>query len=88
MKKIVIYQIVSKSFAYIAILAMISVAMFVIIMDILKHCFGIAPIREEAERFRREKRARRRKPVIQRFVYVNAAPASKQPLPTIEETNI
>ncbi|CAF5218913.1 unnamed protein product, partial [Rotaria magnacalcarata] len=38
--KITILKIVSKSFAYIAIIAMISVAMFIVIMDILKYCFG------------------------------------------------
>ena len=51
---------------------MITVAAFVIIMDILKYCFGIDPTREELERIRREKRAKKRKPVVQRFVYVNA----------------
>ncbi|CAF1040910.1 unnamed protein product [Adineta ricciae] len=55
-----------------SILAMITVAAFVIIMDILKYCFGIDPTREELERIRREKRAKKRKPVVQRFVYVNA----------------
>ncbi len=71
--KIIIYKIVSKSFAYVAIIAMITVAMFVIIMDILKYCVGIDPVHEDRERLRREKQAKKRKrPVIQRFVYVNA----------------
>jgi len=48
------------------------VAMFVIIMDILEYCFGIDPVHEERERFQREKRKKKRKPVIQRFVCVNA----------------
>jgi Notch-like protein len=60
-KKIIIYKIVSKSFAYIAIIAMVSVAMFVVIMDILKYCFGIDSVSEERERFQREKRTKRRK---------------------------
>ncbi|UJR11646.1 hypothetical protein I4U23_015827 [Adineta vaga] len=46
------------------------VAMFVIIMDILKYCFGIDPVHEEREKIRRDKR--RKRPVIQRFTYVNA----------------
>jgi hypothetical protein len=72
-RKIIIFNIVSKSFAYIAIIALIVVAMFVIIMDILKYCFGIDPVHHERERYRREKRAKKRKrPVIQRFIYVNA----------------
>jgi uncharacterized membrane protein YpjA len=60
-----IYKIVSKSFSYIAIIAMSIVAMFVVIMDILKYCFGIDPIREDLERIRREKQARRRRRAIQ-----------------------
>ena len=65
-------KFVSKSFAYIAIIAMTSVAMFIVIMDILKYCFGIDPVENERERMRREKDARRRKrPVIERFTYVN-----------------
>ena len=67
-----IYKIISKSFAYIAILVLTSVAMFFVIMDILKYGFGIDPVREERERVRRERRTKHRKPVIQRFTYVNA----------------
>ena len=63
--RIVIYQLLSKSFAY--------VAAFVIMMDILKYCFGIDSIEEERERMRRDKQAKkRRRPIIERFVYVNA----------------
>ena len=71
--KIKIYKIVSQSFAYIGILVLISVVMFIIIMDILKYCFGIDPVRSERRRIRRKRRAKHRKPVIQRFVYVNAS---------------
>jgi hypothetical protein len=85
--KIKIYKIVSKSFAYVAIIAMISVAMFIVIMDILKYCFGIDPVYEERERIRRSKKAKKRKPVIQRFVYVNAPP-TKVVVSTITETNV
>ena len=86
-EKIKIFRMVSKSFAYISIIAMIIVTMFVIIMDVLKYCFGIDLTHEELERYRREKQAKKRKrPVIQRFVYVNAPPT--QPLSTIVETTI
>lgn len=64
-----IRRFIAKSFAYVAILAMLSVALFVIIMDILKYVFGIDPVEEERERMRQEKR--RRKRTIQHFVYVN-----------------
>ena len=60
--------------------------MFVIIMDILKYCFGIDPTREDLERIRREKLEKKRKPVIQRFIYVNAPPPSEEPIETAEET--
>ncbi|CAF1379114.1 unnamed protein product [Rotaria sordida] len=74
-KKIITYKIVSTSFAYIAIIALIIVAMFIIIMNILKYCFGIDSTQEDSKRYRREKQARKRKhPVIERFVYVNAPP--------------
>jgi hypothetical protein len=69
--KIKIYRIVSKSVAYVAIIVIGSTAMFIVIMDILKYCFGIDPVDEERERLRREKPAKRRKPVAQRFIYVN-----------------
>ncbi len=78
-KKILIYKFVSKSFAYIVIIAMTVVVMFVVIMDILKYCFGIDPVDEERERIRRAKQAKKRKrPVIQRFIYVNA-PSAQPP---------
>ncbi|CAF4070822.1 unnamed protein product [Adineta steineri] len=71
--KIIIYKIISKSFAYIAIIAMTIVAMFVVIMDILTYCFGIDLTREERERFRREKRGRRwNRSANQNLIYVNA----------------
>ena len=77
--KIIIYKIVSKSLAYVAILAMTMAAMFVVIMHILKYCLGIDPTREDLERYRREKQAKKRKrPVIQRFIYVNAPPESSE----------
>jgi hypothetical protein len=67
---------------------MTSVAMFVIIMDMLKYCFGIDPVHEERERIRRAKRIKNRKPVIQRFVYVNAPPKSEQSVATIAQTTV
>ncbi|CAF0740637.1 unnamed protein product [Adineta ricciae] len=74
--KVKVYKIVSKSFGYVGIIAIVSVVLFVVIMDVLKYCFGIDPTREELIRYRREKRARKRQPVIQRFVYVNPPSAT------------
>ncbi len=72
----VVRQAVSKSFGYIAILGLISVISFFVIMDMLKYCFGIDPLKEELEKIRKAKVAKKanRPPVIQRFVYVNAPP--------------
>ncbi|CAF1298869.1 unnamed protein product [Rotaria sp. Silwood1] len=53
--KIIIYKIVSTSFTYLGILVIISFAMFIVIMDILKYCFDIDPTREELEKIRRRK---------------------------------
>ena len=82
---------VSKSFAYVAVIALVCVVAFVITMDILKYCFGIDPVKEERERIRREKRMKNRRPVIQRFTYVNAPTDPSTPkrrLSTIGETMI
>ncbi|CAF4055879.1 unnamed protein product [Adineta steineri] len=59
-RKVVISKIISKSFSYIAIIALSLVVMFIVIMDILTYCFGIDMTREELERYRREKRDRKR----------------------------
>jgi hypothetical protein len=83
-KKMVIYKIVSKSFGYVAIIAMVIVGMFIVIMDILKYCFGIDPVEEERERMRRKRVEKKRKPVIQRSVYIDAP--TKRPVSSIEET--
>ncbi|CAF1637334.1 unnamed protein product [Adineta ricciae] len=87
-KKFIVYQSVCKSFAYIAIIAMASVVLFVIVMDALKYCFGSDLTRSELERIRREKRAKKRKPVIQRFTYVNAIPSSGQTISKRKETAV
>jgi hypothetical protein len=76
--KTVLFQILSKCFAYIAILAMISVAMFVFIMDVLKYYFGIDPVdsvRKELQSKKEKKHVKNNKPgIIIRFHYVNASP--------------
>jgi len=59
--KVRIFKVVSKSFAYIAILAITLVALFIIIMDILKYGFGIDPVEEERERMRKEKAGTKQK---------------------------
>jgi hypothetical protein len=70
---IVVRQMACKSFGYIAIFALTTVFMFVVIMDVLKYGFGIDPTREELERIRRKKQMKKvqHESVVQRFVYVN-----------------
>ena len=83
-------SVASKSVAYIAIIAIVSVATFIVVMDILKYCFGIDPVEEERQRIRRKRWEKRRKrPVIQRFTYVNAPmDSSTEPFSTVKITTI
>jgi hypothetical protein len=57
--------LISKSFAYIAIFAMVSVAMCIVIMDVLKYFFGIDSVGEEMKKMRKKNKRKKRKPVIQ-----------------------
>ena len=90
--RIVILQIVAKSFAYIAILAMISVGIFVVTMDVLQYCFGIDPVGPLRKQRQRKKRPKKRnKPVTMiRYIYVNAP--TEQPSPStsavVQETTV
>ncbi|CAF1013859.1 unnamed protein product [Adineta ricciae] len=59
-----IHRILSKSFVYIAIMAMITVVMLVIIMDILKYGFHIEPSIQDLDRAQRDKQTKKR---MQRF---------------------
>jgi hypothetical protein len=81
--KIKVYQTVSKSFAYIAITTLTITVMFIVIMDILKYCFGIDPVHEERKRIRRLKHLKKRKRVIQRSGYVNPPISSTSGQPTL-----
>jgi hypothetical protein len=76
--QIMIYQTISKSVASIAIIIMASVAIFLIIMDVLKYFFNIDVTRHEFERIRRRKYAKKKKPqpVAIRFIYVNPQPVT------------
>ena len=47
-----------------------SVAIFVIVMDVLKYFFNIDPSRKELEQLQQEKREKRRRPIIVRFIYI------------------
>ena len=91
-RRTAIYQAVSKSLGYIAILSLTVFVLFILIMDLLKYGFGIDPVREERELLEKEKQARKRRtPVIQRFVYVNRPPTlttSNEQISAIQETSV
>ncbi|CAF3592103.1 unnamed protein product [Rotaria socialis] len=70
-QKTVVFQMVSKSFAYIAIIALTLVGGFIITLDILKYCFGIDPASDELERIRRHNQKKKPTPMIQRLVYAD-----------------
>lgn len=72
-QKIYIRQTVSKSFAYIVIIAIIGVAVVVVTMDVLKYCFGIDPVGRERRVKKYGKRKKKMKPMqIIRFKYIHA----------------
>jgi hypothetical protein len=85
-KTTAVFKIVSKSCGYIAILSLTLVVGFIVVMDILKYGFGIDPVKDDLERIRRKKQAKKAKraPVVQRFIYINAPPPSQ----TIAETSV
>ena len=70
-RRLSVLRIASKSIGYVAIIALCSVALFVIVMDLLKYVVGIDPAKEELEAIERAKREKKRRPVVQKFIYVN-----------------
>lgn len=43
----VVRQYIAKSFAYVAIIALVLVAVFFFTLDVLKYVFGIDPVRKD-----------------------------------------
>ena len=90
--EIVVYQAVSKLIAYIAILVIISAAMFIVIMDVLKYFFAIDPVGKELEQINKKNKLKRKKKplVIIRYIYVNAPviQSSEKAISTISETRV
>ena len=66
-------QAVSRSFAFVAICALVVVAVFIFVLDVLKYGLGIDPAREDRERPRRKAGAKQKRlPIAVRFIYVHA----------------
>ncbi|CAF1545997.1 unnamed protein product [Adineta ricciae] len=77
------HQIAAKSLAYVAIIFIIVSVMFFILMDALKYVLGIDLAKEETDKIKKEKKAkrkstRRQPPVFQKFVYVDSATIAGQ----------
>ncbi|CAF4169920.1 unnamed protein product, partial [Adineta steineri] len=54
---LVVHQVISKSFGYIVIIALIIVAVFITTLDILKYFFGIGPVRKNLKRKKKIKKS-------------------------------
>ena len=71
-KDTLVRQVVSKTFGYIAIIALVTVALFVLTMDVMKYVFGIDVAHEEANGTRwRSIQTRKAPPLMLRLIYVN-----------------
>jgi hypothetical protein len=74
--QLVVKQAVCRSFSYIAIMAIISLATFIITMDIMKYAFKIDPVIKERQRIRQTKEMKNKRPpasIALRFTYVHSA---------------
>ena len=68
---LVVKEATSKTLAYVAILAISSVVLFVIVLDLLKYGFKIDPVRYKPKRIHKKRAHLQSKPsVVQRFTYV------------------
>ena len=65
------HETVTKSFAYVAITALGLVVMLIVMLDILKYCFGVDTIREERRRRRQPHRKKVKIHTITRYTYIN-----------------
>jgi hypothetical protein len=67
-------QAVAKSFAYIAIIAIVTVALFIVVMDILTYCFGIDLTNKERAALRQRKYIRKKRPgFFSRYIHIDAS---------------
>ena len=82
-----VYQKISKSFAYIAIIAILCFAMLIVIMDVLKYFFHIEPTYKQLKKDKQKKKKKKVKsPVISRliFVHVLTTQPSRQAIATVQ----
>ena len=65
----VVRQAVSRSLAFVAIIVLSITLCFIVVLDVLKYCFGIDPVAQGTPRL--AKKRHRKPPVGVRFIYVN-----------------
>ena len=61
--------------------------MFVFVKDALKYFFGVDLTREQMEQIQEEKREKKRRPVVEKFIYINR-PEDLRPLNNENETSV
>ena len=72
--QLVVRETISRSFAYVTIIAISIVVLFIVTLDLLKYCLGIDPARKTSQPRKYPKKTKTRKsPVIIRFTYINAS---------------
>ena len=67
----VFYQYMSKSFAFVAITMIGSVGLFIVVMDVLKYCFGLDLAKVHRKINRKKVVNRRQRGLAIHYVYVN-----------------
>lgn len=80
-QRITTYKFVAKSFSYVSLFAILTLFMFVIIMDLLKYFFGIDPVKRKSKKAVRKKK-KRKQAIAYRFVYINAYPVLERTIPS------
>lgn len=94
--EISVHKTVARSFAYVVIIAMICVAIFITTLDVLKYCFGIDVVKSkckksESKTTKSKRKKKRKRPVsIIRYIYVNqlTQQSSERTILTTEETKV
>ena len=82
------HETVTKSFAYVVITALSLVVMLIVMLDILKYCFGVDTVREERRRQQtRSKKKEVKIHTITRYIYIDF-PRDQAVDATVEDTSM
>jgi hypothetical protein len=83
--RVIHYRRISTSFGYISILALATVFIFVLVLDLLEYVFAIGLVKDELATIKRqrsvEKQRAHHRPIVQRYVYVNPSFESVRSMP-------